>query len=100
MTWGNWEQRDTGRNAVFCYTVPEEHSHCVVMMPNGRELVQLLPAYHGEIAVDSANGTILRFSAISDFKAPSERACGAIPLEYAPVVIGDRTFVCPVNGVA
>jgi len=35
------------------------------MMPNGQGLVQLLPAYHGKIVVDSANGTIMRLSAAS-----------------------------------
>jgi hypothetical protein len=100
ITWSHWEQRDTGYDAVFRYTVPEGHSHFVVMMPNGRVLVQLLPAYHGEIVVDSANGTIMRLSATSDFEAPYEQARAAILVEYAPVVIGDRTYVCPVKGVA
>ena len=70
------------------------------MVPNGRELVQFLSAYHGEIVVDSANGTIMRLSATSDFEAPYEQARAAILVEYAPVVIGDRTYVCPVKGVA
>ena len=70
VTWGYWEQGDTGRFAVFRYAVPEEHSHYEVMMPKGRTLSPLLPAYYGEIGVDPANGTIMRLSAISNFKAP------------------------------
>lgn len=100
VTWGYWEQGDMGRFAVFRYAVPEEHSHYEVMMPNGRKLARLLPAYHGEIVVDSTNGTIMRLSAISNFKAPFEQALAAILVEYAPVAIGDRTHVCPVKGVA
>ncbi len=44
VTWDHWEQRDTGHDAVFRYTVPEEHSHYEVTMPNGRKPVRLLPA--------------------------------------------------------
>jgi hypothetical protein len=70
------------------------------MVPNGRELVQFLSAYHGEIVVDSANGTIMRLSVTPDFKVPYEQVRAAILVEYAPVAIGDRTYVCPVKGVA
>lgn len=100
VTWGYWEQGDTDHFAVFRYAVPEEHSHYEVMIPKGRTLSPFLPAYHGEIVVDSANGTIMRLSAISNFKAPFEQALAAILVEYAPVAIGDRTHVCPVKGVA
>jgi hypothetical protein len=70
------------------------------MVPSGRELVRCLLAYHGEIVVDPANGTIMRLSAKADFKAPCEQARAAILVEYALDAIGDRRYVCPVKGVA
>lgn len=97
VTWGYWEQDVANRIAVFRYAVPEEHSHYAVMMPQGRRLLPLLPAYHGEIVVDSADGTILSLSAISNFKAPFEQALAAILVEYAPIAIGERSHVCPVK---
>ena len=100
VTWDHWEPGDTKRDAVFRYMVPEGHSHYEVMIPNEQKLVPLLPAYHGQIVVDSADGTIIRLSVISNFKAPYEQALAAIVVEYAPVAIGDRTYVVPVKGVA
>jgi hypothetical protein len=42
----------------------------------------------------------MRLSAISDLKAPFEQTLAAILVEYAPIAIGDRTYVCPGKGVA
>lgn len=42
----------------------------------------------------------MRLGATADFKSPYEQVRAAILVEYAPVAIGDRTYVCPVKGVA
>lgn len=100
ITWGHWEQGMHGPVAVFLYTVPQEKSHYMVLMPGVKHTEQVLPAYHGEIALDPSNGTILRLEVVSDMGAPYQGMMSAILVEYAPVAIGERTYMCPVKGVA
>jgi hypothetical protein len=100
MAWSHWEQGSAGQTAVFRYQVPLEHSHYLVKFPRGPDVVRVYPAYRGEITIDPATGNVLRLTAISDLAPPSQNIYVAILVEYAPVVIGDRTYICPVKGVA
>ncbi len=100
IVWDHWEQGAGGPLAVFRYTVPQPDSHYMVQMQHVNGAEQLFPAYHGEIAIDPANGTIVRISAVSDMAPPYEIVQAAILVEYGPVAIGERTYVCPVHGVA
>jgi len=54
----------------------------------------------GQIAIDPATGSVLRLSIVADLAPPHEMMRTAIAVEYAPVEIGDRTYDCPVHGVA
>ena len=100
IAWGHWEREANGPLAVFLYTVPQADSHYMVQLQRARGPLQIYPAYHGEIAIDPANGTIMRLTVISDMMAPYQAAQAAILVEYAPVAIGARTYTCPVKGVA
>jgi hypothetical protein len=100
LVWNHWEQGSNGSVAVFAYSVPQANSHYMVAVPRTRGFDQLLPAYRGEIAIDPANGTILRLTVISEMAPPYQTVKAAILVEYAPVAIGDRTYICPVKGVA
>ncbi len=100
VRWGYWEQDSTMLEAVFRYAVPQEQSHYTVALPNAQETVTLSPPYHGEIAIDPATGNILRLTVISDLQPPYQQVQVAIVVEYAPVEIGARTYICPVRGVA
>jgi hypothetical protein len=110
MTWGYWEQDAdgpaangqgaSGMQAVFRYTVPQEQSSYLVLMPRGKQTIPVYPAYHGEIAIDPANGDILRITVMGDLAPPYERAHIAIMVEYGPIPIGGTTYNCPVKGVA
>src|ERR1035441_11038363 len=86
--------------AVFSYSVPKEKSHYRVEYCCVAEEVQsdrsndadLLPfsqivAYHGEIAVDPASGTILRLMLEAEMKASDPVARASIVVEYGPVEI-------------
>lgn len=99
LQWGYWEASATPA-AVFRYSVPQQESHYIVVVPNGPQTTTLNPAYHGEIALDPATGEILRMVLISDLPAPYQQVQTAMMVEYAPVAIGDATFMCPVKGVA
>ncbi|MDE3150346.1 MAG: hypothetical protein KGL37_12830 [Acidobacteriota bacterium] len=100
VTWGYWEREATGPEAVFRYSVPQDRSHYEVSMPFEGRMTHLFPAYHGEIAIDPAKGDILRLTAVAEMKPPYWRIEAGIQVEYAPVVIGGSSYLCPVHGVA
>jgi hypothetical protein len=101
VTWGYWEQQGTGDPmAVMRYAVPEDRSNYAVGIPNGAKVDKIYPAYHGEIAIDPATGSILRISVVADLMGPYQSMQTAMQVEYAPVAIGDHTYICPVHGVA
>lgn len=100
ITWSHWEQGAGERLAVFGYSVPQTDSHYMVQLRRVKGQQQVFPGYHGEIAIDPSNGTILRLTVVSEMMAPYQAAAADILVEYAPVPIGDRTYVCPVRGVA
>ena len=100
VTWARWEQGLSDPVAVFRYAVAADASNYRVGIPNGTKLEDVYPAYHGEIAIDPATGSVLRLSIVADLAPPHEMMRTAIAVEYAPVEIGDRTYDCPVHGVA
>ncbi|MGA2649869.1 MAG: hypothetical protein ABSF28_05080 [Terracidiphilus sp.] len=125
----HWEQTPTGQFAVFRYSVPRSASHyrvdyCCVVTKAGVNLrggsrrpgngpppptnleddpdthFHRLPAYHGSLTIDPATGAILRITvqAELDIDLPVTRA--DILVEYGPVMIGDRRFICPLMSLA
>ena len=100
LTWARWEQGTDDPVAVFRYAVPQTASHYRVTVPDGAKAEQFDPAYHGEIAIDPATGSILWLSVVAEMAPPHEMMRTAILVEYAPVAIGERTYNCPVHGVA
>jgi hypothetical protein len=62
--------------------------------------VRIRPGYHGSIWLDPATGTVLRITMEAEMKdsVPFQRA--AILVQYGPVTIGDRSFICPVRSLA
>jgi hypothetical protein len=100
VTWGYWEQRSTGDPmAVMRYSVPEDHSNYAVEIQNGAKVDKIYPAYHGEIAIDPATGSILRISMVADLMGPYQSLQTAILVEYASLAIGDHTCICPAHSV-
>jgi len=117
IAWSHWEQGATGLQAVFSYQVPQQASHYTVVFPaaqglepsifntddpadQGTPKSRHLPAYHGEIAVNPADGSILRLTMVADLKS-SERVIKAdLMVEYGPVELGGKSYICPVKSVA
>ncbi|MGH9561178.1 MAG: hypothetical protein ACRD3S_06960, partial [Terracidiphilus sp.] len=95
-----WEPGPTDPAAVFHYAVPEEASHFAIDTPSGAQVKTFHPAYHGEIEIDPETGAVLRLSEIADMPPAREGQRAAIRLDYAPVMIGHRSCICPVKGVA
>jgi hypothetical protein len=100
LYWGYWEQGVNGPEAVFRYKVPASDSRYMVRMPKGQQTESILPAYHGEIAVDPISGSIMRITVIADFVPPYELVREAIMVEYGSVPLGGSSYICPLKGVA
>jgi hypothetical protein len=99
--WGHWEQGASGALAVLRYSVPQEISHySVAFGVVGNDSKPQFPAYHGEIAVDPTNGTILRLTMESELNPPHQTFKSSIVVEYGPVTIGNRDYICPIKSEA
>ena len=100
ITWSHWERGEDDPIAVFHFSVPQPESHFSVGIPKGSKQETVYPGYRGEIAVDPATGSIMRLSLIGDKIATHLETETAILVDYAPVSIGNQSYICPVHGVA
>jgi VWFA-related protein len=126
----HWEQTAAGLTAVFRYEVPKEASHYLVAykamnenvlgrtqfgyngrsrsaqqvanIPKENELktYRETPAYHGEIAIDPTTGAVLRITIQAELSSGNPLRRAQTMIEYRPVAIGDRKFICPVRSLA
>jgi hypothetical protein len=109
ITWGHWERSADGTEAVFKYSVPKNQSHYVMQFccisdnvsdNLNTHLYTERAGYHGEIAFNPKDGTILRVSAEAEL-APGELVAQAgMQVEYGPVEIGGKNFICPAKSVS
>ena len=100
VSWLRWEQGDGEPAAVFHYAVAANQSHFRIGITMDGKGQSLFPAYHGEIEIDPATGEILRLSEVADAAPPHAGMRAAKVVEYAPVNIGGRSYICPVKSVA
>jgi hypothetical protein len=98
--WSHWEKGPTGLLAVLRYTVPADQSHYRVTLPDAGDEKPILPAYHGQFAIDPTNGAIYRITVIANPDPSHKDVITAIMVEYTSVVIGGMPYICPVKGVA
>lgn len=105
MKWSRWEKNGSGQLAVFRYRVPEATSLfiaefcCLAYDFDAVPFKQPAP-FHGEITVDPASGAIMRLTIQADlaWRLPLERS--DVMVEYAPIMRGSRTFICPLRSVS
>jgi hypothetical protein len=106
LSWSRWEQGAAGIVAVYRYAVPANQSHYEVGSSwlqgadKDRLVIQQFSAYAGEIAIDPANGTILRLVMKAATRPNDPMIKANILVEYGPVVIDGRTYICPVRSIA
>lgn len=98
--WKHWEKGAAGLLAVFRYEVPAAQSHYLVELPSTSDEQSVMPAYHGEIAIDPDSGAIYRITMIANPERPKEDLLTAVMVEYGSVVIGGMPYICPVKAVA
>ena len=99
LYWDHWEGGAAGPVAVFHYAVPESGSHYTVAYPSENGLKHLAPAYHGLLAIDPATGSVLRLTIVADMRPPYELVQVGIAVEYGPVLLGDKAYICPLHAV-
>jgi hypothetical protein len=92
LTWSHWEQGAAAPEAVYRYAVIAEKSHYHV---NGQ-----FRGYHGEITVDPSNGTIRRLVLRADPDPNLSLLKADVVVEYGPVELGGKTYICPLKGIA
>ncbi len=97
LAWDHWERGAAGPLAVFRYSVTSEKSHFEVDFPNGESE---FPAYHGEVAIDAANGSIWRITIVTSSTGTKTLRQSSMLVEFAPTEIGGASYVCPARGVA
>lgn len=98
VTWSHWERGTAGLVAVFQYS-------SVIAIKSSAPV-----PVHGEIALDPANGNLVRLTEVrawnehepgyngkSGYEAPVERDSA---VDFGPVHIGGNVFLCPVHRVA
>jgi|GEM_PF-5494998 len=107
LTWSHWEPRAARPVAVYRFAVPREKSHyqvkfcCLAQRAGtGAGIFEQISAYHGEITVDPANGNILRIMLQADLKEAYPMTRADLMVEYGPVEIGGKTYICPLHSVA
>lgn len=105
MSWSHWEAGAAGPEAVFRFVVPEDKSHYAVAFRGFRiddesDALKQPSAYHGEIAIDPTTGTILRLTVMAESDPSRPIVRGDIMVQYGPVEIGGKTYICPVRSVS
>jgi len=100
VIWSHWEQGAAGPMAVFHFSVPEQASHYLVSYNSIEHGAEHDPAYHGEIALNPDDGSILRLTAMAEQKAGDPILSADLLVDYGPVEIGGVSYVCPVKSVA
>ena len=97
----HWEQNPHGMVAVYRFSVPEQDLHYEVNYScNGSNSFHAQPAYHGSLAIDPDSGAILRITLQADSKPDDPISHVASVIEYGPVEIGGRTYICPLRSLA
>ena len=61
-------------------------------------LFHKIPAYHGSLFIDPNTGVIRRITLEAEMEE-SQVSQAATVIEYGPVVIGDRRFICPLRSM-
>jgi hypothetical protein len=99
LEWSGWEQSKDDVLAVFRFDVAADKSHYSVHMPTVSQQDRRTVPYGGEIAVRPADGAIERLTVMAHMAAESDVRAANIMVEYGPMEIGGKIYLCPVHGV-
>lgn len=105
VMWSRWDTEAGMKVAIFRYAVPLSASHyqisgCCRPDGDGRAAFGGYTAYHGEIGIDPDTGAVLRIEAVADLNGRVPLDEGGIVVQYGPVEIGGKTYICPLHSVS
>ena len=105
LTWDRWEQGSRGRVAVFHYVIPSQKSArpvwlCCLPDADGKQAYERYAGYEGEIATDPEDGAVLRLTVHTDLQSTTPLARSNILIEYGPVDIGGKVYICPTRSIS
>jgi hypothetical protein len=105
LSWDRWEIGSGVPAAVIRFEIPESESHyevgfCCLPDGNGTSGFHKVAGYHGEVTIDPSSGAILRLAVTADLQPPLPLLRSDIAVEYGPVEIGGKTYICPVRSVS
>jgi len=107
LVWSHWEQGRANLEAVFRYSVPKAASHyavdyCCVARQDFSEpsTFRKITGYHGAIALDPTNGTVLRMTVQADLRDSDPITRADVSVEYGPVEMGGKVYICPIRSIA
>jgi hypothetical protein len=100
IEWSHWEQRAAGPSAVFQYAIPKEESSYTVRYLTGLGFFEAKPAFHGEIAIDPGTGAVYRLVLITELMPTDPIIQAQTLVEYEPVEIGGKVYICPRKSVS
>lgn len=105
LSWSRWQQEGGHRYAVFHFSTQSVQSHyqissCCLPEGDGTTAFQMQTAYHGELVIDPTTSTIVRLSLMEDLRPGLPLAQAGTMVEYGPVQIGGKTYICPIRSVS
>jgi len=97
----HWEKSPFGLAAIYHYSVPESASHYEVNYAcRKKKPFHSNPAYHGSLAIDPNSGAVLRVT-LATYSNPTDPIANiSSVIEYGPVLLGDRRYICPLRSLA
>jgi VWFA-related protein len=97
-----YRQQDSAQHDTVVDLGRTRNQQSVMASPNvaAPSLYTDKPGYHGTLSIDPATGAILRIALEADLKTGDPIGLVESVVEYGPVKIGDRTFICPVRSLA
>ena len=98
ITWDHWEQSSAGRLAIFRYEVPSDKSRFGVQLSADNHEPEY-PAYHGEIAVEPASGSVYRTTIVASTSGNGFVSESSVMVEFGPAQIAGISYICPLRGV-
>ena len=103
VTWEHWESSPAGQRAVFHFVFAGHPMAnlvgCCFPDSRGKSHIGLSTGFHGEIAVDSSSGAILRVQMQFDLAGLITLKRSDLMVNYGPVEIGGNTYILPLRSV-
>ena len=110
LEWSHWEQGSNSRVAVFAFQVPQQKSHyevnyCCYVTQAGSSAADVhtfrrIVPYHGSMSVDPSTGVIQRLIVEAELKVSDPVTKAAILVDYGPVEIGGKSYICPIRSLS